>query len=144
MKGRTYRYMTEEPLFPFGYGLSYTYFKYSDLCVTEKNEDYIKVRVNVTNTGNMEADEKVQVYGEFSDTRTTTPNYQLCGIKSIHLLPDETKAAELIIDRYWLKSVLEDGSRVEPDGKICLHVGGHQPDKRSTELCGYSCEKIEL
>jgi hypothetical protein len=56
----------------------------------------------------------------------------------------EEKTVTADIDRYWIKAVLEDGSRVDPDGRISLYAGGHQPDRKSCELAGYSCEKIEL
>ena len=144
MKGRTYRYIEEEPLYPFGYGLSYTSFSYEDFKVSEKEENSLNLQVKITNTGTMKAFEKVQVYAKFTDSRTTTPNFQLCGIKAVELAPKESKVLTLNIDKYWLKAVLDDGSRVTPDGEITLYVGGHQPDKRSNELCGCKCLEIKL
>jgi hypothetical protein len=59
----------------------------------------------------------------------------------------EVKAGEAAdvtvkVNKYWLKAVLEDGARVDPDGKLELYVGGHQPDKKSVQLCGTECVKI--
>ena len=51
---------------------------------------------------------------------------------------------KLNVCKYWLKAVLADGSRVTPDGKITLSIGGHQPDKRSAELCGDTLVTLEL
>lgn len=144
MKGRTYRYLEEAPLYPFGFGLSYTTFSYDKAEIAEKAEDVVRVNVTLTNTGSMDADEKVQIYAHYDDSRTTTPNYQLCAIKSVHLAAGETKTVELSIDTYWLKAVLEDGARVAPDGETVLYVGGHQPDELSAELCGSKCIEIKL
>ena len=144
MKGKTYRFIEGDALYPFGYGLSYTKFEYSDAKILEKTEDNIKVSVNVKNIGDRAGIEKTQIYAEYSDSRTYTPHFQLCGIKSTNLEAGETNNVTIDIDTYWLKAVLEDGQRVTPDGKITLYIGGHQPDKVSNELLGYECEKIEL
>lgn len=144
MQGRTYRFLTEEPLYPFGYGLSYSEFEYSDFKLINENDETITVSVNLTNKGKFTATEKVQVYSQFKDSRTTTPNYQLCGVTAATLECGESKTITLDIDRYWLKAVLEDGSRVDPDSSSALFIGGHQPDELSCKLCGNSCLKIEL
>ena len=144
MKGRTYRFIEGEPLYPFGFGLSYTTFSYSRLKVAEDNGDTLKVTVDVKNTGSIKAEERAQLYASFTDSRTVTPHFQLCGISAFSLEAGETKTVEFTVDRYWLSAVLEDGSRAPADGKITLYAGGHQPDKRSNELSGYACEKIEL
>ena len=144
MKGKTYRFIEGDALYPFGYGLSYTKFEYSDAKVLEKTDNNIKVSVNVKNIGDRAGIEKTQIYAQYTDSRTYTPHFQLCGIKSTSLEAGETVTVTIDIDTYWLKAVLEDGQRVTPDGKITLYIGGHQPDNRSNELLGYECEKIEL
>lgn len=144
MKGRTYRFIEGEPLFPFGFGLSYADFSYSDMKVLENTADALKVSVDVTNNSSIKADERAQLYAEFSDSRTVTPNYQLCGITPLTLEAGETKTAVFDVDKYWIKAVLEDGSRVTPDGKVTLYAGGHQPDGLSTRLSGCECEKTIL
>ncbi len=144
MKGKTYRFIEGDALYPFGYGLSYTKFEYTDAKILEKTEDSIKVSVDVKNIGDRAGIEKTQIYAQYTDSRTYTPNFQLCGIKSTSLEAGEAKNVTIDIDTYWIKAVLEDGQRVNPDGKITLYVGGHQPDKVSNELLGYECEKIEL
>ncbi len=144
MCGRTYRYIDGEPLFPFGYGLSYTKFDYGNFRLLSEDEGSIKVSVDVTNSGSMSAKEKVQIYAKYTDSRTPTPHFQLCGVKPVKLDKNETKSIEISIDKYWIKAVLDDGRRARPDGKITLFAGGHQPDCVSDRLLGYSCERIEI
>lgn len=144
MEGRTYRYFRGEPLYPFGYGLSYTHFRYADPKVTAETEDTLTLSVSVSNVGDMEGIEKVQVYGSFTDSRTATPICQLCGIQAVRLAPGEEAIVTLTIQKYWLKAVLADGARVAPDGKITLSVGGHQPDARSAALCEDALATITL
>lgn len=108
MSGRTYRYITEKPLYPFGYGLSYTKFEYSDVKVAEAEDGY-EVSVKVKNTGKMHGVEKVQVYAEFKDSRTPTPNFQLCGLYAVELDAGEEREIKLHVDAYWTKAVLADG-----------------------------------
>ncbi len=144
MLGRTYRYIEGEALYPFGYGLSFTKYTYSNAKIISNDENKIKVSVDVKNVGGMAGFERVQAYASFTDSRTVTPHYQLCGIKALELAVGEEKTVELEIDRYWLKAVTEDGSRVEPDGKLELYIGGHQPDAVSNRLTGTECIKIDI
>lgn len=144
MKGRTYRYIDGEPLYPFGFGLSYAKFSYNNFRVLENGENAIRVSVDVTNESDFFAEERAQVYAKFTDSRTATPHFQLCAINALSLEAKETKTAEFMIDKYWLCAVLEDGSRVQPDGKITLYAGGHQPDSVSNRLSGYECLQAEV
>lgn len=138
MQGRTYRYMTEKPLYPFGYGLSYTTFAYENLSVTATDSG-ATATVSVTNTGGVAGREVVQVYADMQDSRYPTPLRQLCGFASVMLQPGETAEVAVDLPGFWLKAVAEDGSRVTPDGGITLYVGGHQPDERSKELGCEDC-----
>lgn len=142
MENRTYRFIKSEPLYPFGYGLSYTNFVYSNASINISGG--IKISVNVKNTGKIAGNEKVQVYAKYTDSECRTPNFQLCGIKSVYTEPGENRAVEISVDDYWLKAVDEDGIRKEPDRTLSLYVGGHQPDEQSTKLCGYSCIEIKI
>ena len=112
--------------------------------MAENTESTLNITVKVKNTGNIKAEERAQLYASFTDSRTVTPHFQLCGISAFALEAGEEKTVEFTVDRYWLSAVLQDGSRVCPDGRITLYAGGHQPDKRSNELSGYECESIEL
>lgn len=144
MAGRTYRFIKEKPLYPFGYGLSYTDFEYGNFEILKCDDSEINVNITLTNKGNMKAYEKVQIYAQYTDTRTDTPNYQLCGIISIELEANETKSIDTKIDRHWIKAVLADGKRTEPNGSITLYAGGHQPDEYSESLYKYHCVKAEI
>ncbi len=144
MTGRTYRFIDGEPLYPFGYGLSYTKFNYSDAKMVDESADRITISVDIENCGDMDGIEKTQIYAEYTDSRTTTPHWQLCAVRSTALKKGEKATVTIDIDRYWIKAVLDDGSRAEPDGKIVLHIGGHQPDALSERLTGTSCEVIGI
>ncbi len=143
MKGRTYRYIEEKPLYPFGYGLSYTKFDYSCAAVYENDDNY-SVKVKIKNTGKFDGVEKVQIYASYTDSRTVTPNFQLCGLKAVEIKSGEEADVEITVNKYWVKAVLADGTRVEPDGKIALYIGGHQPDDRSRELGLDECICINI
>lgn len=144
MHGRTYRYMTSRPLYPFGYGLSYTDFNYANGCVSYVDSEKVTIDIEIANTGKFSGTEKMQVYAEFSDSRTATPHFQLCAVKAIRLESGESKMISVDIDRYWLKAVLPDGTRTDPDGEITLYIGGSQPDRVSSELTGKQCIKLKL
>lgn len=143
MEGRTYRYIRQKPLYPFGFGLSYTAFAYRDF-LTERTAGGARVSVTVTNTGARRGREAVQIYAKAHDSRRVTPLYQLCGIASVELDAGESQTVTVSIDGYWLKIVDDNGDRVEPDGGITLYAGGHQPDARSRELCGTDCLERRL
>jgi len=137
MEGRTYRYMSQEPLFPFGFGLSYTTFEYSDLQVTPGGispGDSLLVQVNVINTGKVASDEVVQIYLSRSDLPFRTPKYDLKGFQRIHLNPGETRRLSFFLSPDAFLSVNMDGGELFYPGIVTLHAGGSLPDARSREL----------
>jgi len=144
MQGRTYRYIKGEALYPFGFGLSYTTFAYSNVQIKKNADKTATVTALITNTGAVTATEKAQVYVSLKDSRTTTPHYQLCGIQAVELAPGESREVRFDIDRYWLLAVGEQGEFLEPDGTVTLYVGGHQPDPVSDRLTGTTCERMIL
>ena len=144
MTNRTYRYYTGKPLYPFGYGLSYTSFAYSDVKLLSETDDEYEIGLTLENTGAMDGIEKVQVYASYTDSRTVTPFCQLCGLKAVRLAAGEKVTTTVRVNKYWTKAVLEDGSRVEADGRLEFTVGGHQPDARSRELLGDDLQKLVL
>jgi beta-glucosidase len=99
MKGRTYRYFTGEPLFPFGYGLSYTTFSYRNLSVPKqaRKGESIKVAVDVSNSGNLAGDEVVQVYVRNTKPAPDSPVRSLEGFERVSLKPGEKKTLQFNI-----------------------------------------------
>lgn len=137
MKNRTYRYMKNEALYPFGYGLSYTNF---DVEGVELSADTIEpgqniaIRATLKNTGSMEGAETLQVYVRAN--LPEAPNYQLKALKKVNLKPGET--AELILSLTAEDFALynEEGVKILNSCEYEVYVGTNLPDKRSVELTG--------
>ncbi len=129
MKGRTYRYFTGEPLYPFGFGLSYTTFAYSDLQMPDKIKagENVKVSVLVTNTGKMAGDEVVQLYLSDLEASTPRPIRQLEGFDRIHLKAGESKRIEFVLNSRQFSMINSKTERVIESGKFNISVGGKQP-----------------
>lgn len=129
MEGRTYRYFRQEPLYPFGFGLSYTNFKYSDLVIpTEaKVGDKIAVSVKVTNTGECDGEEVVQLYLTDEKASTPRPIRQLEGFKRISLKKGESQTVQFTLEPYQLSMIGSKDNRVIEPGWFTIAVGGEQP-----------------
>ncbi len=129
MKGKTYRYFTGEPLFPFGYGLSYTTFTYSNLILPEKgiSGDTVRIKVTVTNTGKRAGDEVVQLYLTDEKASTPRPIRQLEGFERISLQPGESKVVSFALLPRQFSMINDKGKRVIEPGWFTISVGGKQP-----------------
>jgi beta-glucosidase len=129
MKGKTYRYFSQEPLYPFGYGLSYTSFSYGNLLLPEKagTGDRVKVKVSVTNTGNRDGDEVVQLYLTDEKASTPRPIRQLEGFSRIFLKKGETKIVEFELEPRQFSIINNMNKRVIEPGYFTVSVGGKQP-----------------
>jgi len=129
MAGKTYRFFTLEPLYPFGYGLSYTTFSYSGLLIPERavagNE--ITVKVTVTNTGKVEGEEVVQLYLTDEKASTPRPIRQLEGFSRITLKPGESKVVEFRLEPRQFSIINNRNKRVIEPGYFTVSVGGKQP-----------------
>lgn len=145
MKDRTYRYMKQEALYPFGFGLSYTSFEMkgteadSDR-VTAKGE--VTIRTSIKNTGVMESGETIQVY--VKALREGTPNAQLKGLKKVHLQPGEEKQVEITLKSQAFGLYNVEGEFLVEKGEYAVYVGMQQPDARSASLTGRetACLKV--
>lgn len=139
MKGRTYRYMKEEPLYPFGYGLSYTTFEYSNLTLSaEKIEagQSITVSVDVKNTGKIAGDEVVQLYLKDLEASVDVPIHELKGFRRIKLQPGESTTVSFTLTPRQMALIDNDGRCILEPGRFRVTVGGRQPDERSEALAG--------
>lgn len=138
MKGRTYRYFTGEPLWPFGYGLSYTTFKYADLTLPKSPIAAgapLDVSVKVSNTGKLAGDEVVQLYLKFPDV-PGAPLRALRGFQRVHLAPGESRVVRFHLPRRDLSMVTQAGDRIIPDGRFTVSVGGGQPGTDAPSVSG--------
>ncbi len=135
MAGRTYKYFEKEPLYPFGYGLSYTTFSYSDLKLAKKAKtgSDVTVKVNVTNTGKKDGDEVVQLYLKDEEASTPRPKLQLEGFERIHLKAGESKTVEFNLTARQFSMIGESNKRVIEPGWFTISVGGGQPGEKSAE-----------
>ena len=129
MIGKTYRFFTQDPLYPFGYGLSYTTFKYSDLSAPEKivAGEKVTVKVTVTNTGKVAGDEVVQLYLKDEKASTPRPIRSLEGFTRVSLKPGESKVVEIILDPRQFSMINNKEKRVIEPGYFTISVGGKQP-----------------
>jgi len=128
MKGRTYRYFHGEALYPFGYGLSYTTFNYSNLklpAAVAKGRS-IAVTAKVTNTGKRDGEEVVQLYVSVQDNTIHAPITALKGFKRIALKAGESKMITFKLSADDLSVVSEDGKLYQPKAKLMINIGGGQ------------------
>lgn len=141
MKNRTYRYMEQEALYPFGYGLSYGKIKYHNLELKRNQE--VVVTVQVQNHSLFTCDEVVQVYVKVKGSQWAVPNFSLVDFKRITLEAEEKKIVEFVIPELAFFVVNEDGEKIRDGQEITIYVGGSQPDKRSVELTGEEVLSIQ-
>lgn len=129
MQNRTYRYFNGKPLYPFGHGLSYSTFAYSNLKLSKTNiaaGDPLVVEADVNNTGKREGDEVVQVYLSFPSA-PGAPIRALRGFQRVHVAPGETKHVSFTLEPRDLSAVNEAGDRIIRAGEYQIAVGGGQP-----------------
>ena len=139
MKGRTYRYLEEPPLYPFGYGLSYTQFSYSGLALSAdrvRAGDSVTIRATVTNVGARAGDEVVQLYVKDCEASCAVPHWSLRGFRRITLAPRASAPIELTLTPRDLSLIDDRGRRVLEPGRFLLSLGGSQADGRSAALTG--------
>ena len=135
MRGRTYRYLDREPLYSFGYGLSYTQFRYSDLCVAVRNGK-LRCSVMVENVGHRTGGEVVQAYLRYEGEAFEKPNFSLVSFSRVQLRPGQKRTLRFTIAGRQLEGVTREGRREKFPGRYTLFVGGHAPDARSMTLAG--------
>jgi beta-glucosidase len=138
MKGRTYRYFEGDPLWPFGYGLSYTTFSYSNLTLPDapiNAGDPLTASVTVTNTGKVAGDEVVQLYLKFPDV-AGAPRRALRAFRRIHLEPGANQSVDFQLNPRDLSMVTEMGDIIVAEGEYTASVGGGQPGTDAPSVSG--------
>lgn len=138
MEGRTYRYLKEEPMYPFGYGLTY-----GDICVkevdvaTEVNpKENLSVCVHIKNEGNVFTKDVVQIYIKHHDTLYGSSHPALCAFCKVEAEPGEDKSYEMEIPAQAFSVVDEEGNRTLNSSSCTIYVGTAAPDSRSLQLTG--------
>lgn len=147
MKGRTYKYMTKTPLYPFGYGLSYSQFEYGDVKLSDNTigaGETLEVEISVKNAGEMQADEVVQLYLSINDKRMDLPISTLIGFQRLTLSPGESGVAKFTISPEQMQAIDEDGKKRFVQGKHSLHIGGVSPGQRGEALTGAALQKANF
>ncbi|MDE1191078.1 MAG: fibronectin type III-like domain-contianing protein [Arachidicoccus sp.] len=137
MNGRTYRYMQKAPMYPFGFGLTYGKFVYSNISLNKKsihNNESVQVSATVANQGSIASDEVVQLYISAPQQNYLTPLYALKGFQRISLKPNESKTLSFTIKPDELQIINENGDAVIPNGEYKIYIGGSSPVARSEEL----------
>jgi beta-glucosidase len=138
MANRTYRYFNGKPLYPFGYGLSYTTFKYSDMSVTTPTVaagQPVSADVTVTNSGSKAGDEVVQAYIKFPDVKGA-PKIALRGFERVHLEPGASQKVHFDLKDRDLVMVTENGDPIIAAGDYSISIGGGQPDTSAPTVSG--------
>ena len=141
MRGRSYRFLQAEPLFPFGFGLSYTRFQYSELMLSTPQANVsaelgLEVSVLVSNVGARAGDEVVQLYVKDLESSVPVAHHELRGVQRLHLAPGAAQRVTFQLTAKSLSLIDDAGQRLLEPGTFRIFVGGSQPDPRSIALTG--------
>lgn len=149
MEGRTYRYMEEEALYPFGFGLTYGKVAVTDAKVGKISEETdslglpdVSLKVTVQNQGSRDTDDVLQIYIKNTDSADAVRNPVLCAFKRVHVKAGESMDTEISICSRAFSVVGQNGERKKDGNHFMVYAAVSQPDKRSIELTG--TEPIEL
>ena len=139
MTGRTYRYLKGNVLYPFGFGLTYSTVSLSDMAF-----DGDAVSVTITNTGNCDTDEVVQVYVRDLESPYEVTNYRLCGFERVSLGIGASERVTMKLDKNTFTLVNDKGERVSGSGHYRIWAGISQPDELSLSLTKTPCLEMEI
>ena len=131
MKNRTYRYYQGEPLYPFGYGLTY-----GKCTVTDLEADRTSARIRVKNAGTRETDDVLELFLQNTESPDAPPNPVLCGFRRIHLAAGEETEVSVPLREDAFTTVDADGARLSPGGLWRLYAGFGAPDTVTQKLTG--------
>ncbi len=137
MDGRTYRFMREDPLYPFGFGLTYTKLTYGGASATPSSlaaGEPIRIAATVTNTGDVATAEVVQCYLTDLEGSVRTPLASLCGVERVFLPAGASRTVTFDLPPAAMELVLDDGTAVVEPGRFRAVVGSCSPGSRGVEL----------
>ena len=146
MKGRTYRYLTEEPLYPFGYGLSYgdVQVEKAEFAKIPEKEQDAEIRVTVKNHSEVATRDVVEVYIKNQDSKYAPVNPALCGFAKVSLEAGEEKELTITVSKEAYKVVNDEGEKIFDSSSSVLFVGTNGPDKRSEALTGKMTKQLVI
>ena len=141
MQGRTYRFFKEEPVYPFGFGLTYgdVYVKSASV---EKTADGWTVKAEIENAGKACTQDVAQVYCQNEGSENAPVNPRLCGFKRVTVPAGETVTVEIAVPECRLNVINNEGEAVM-EGKPVFYVGMGQPDSRTEKLTGHAAIRVE-
>jgi beta-glucosidase len=137
MAGRTYRYMTEPPMYPFGFGLSYARFEYGPLRLSARRiraGESLTASVTVKNVGATKGEEVVQLYVTDEEASVAAPRWAMKAFRRVRIAPGRSRRVAFQIAPRMMELIGDDGeARIEP-GAFMVTVGGCSPGGRGQEL----------
>lgn len=149
MKGRTYRFIQQKPLYPFGYGLSYANIVLADARAdiadySSAVQQGMRITAEVENKSERLGEQVVQVYVQVEGTPNEVPNPKLAAFARVSVEAGEKKQVELFVDKMAFGVIDEQGERCFDGSGATVFVGFGQPDQRTQELTGQSCKQIKI
>lgn len=146
MKNRTYRYYEGEPLYPFGYGLTYGDVTCvgAEIIDSSISGDNIEIKVTMKNSGKVATDDVVQIYVKNLESEYEVRNHRLCAYQRVSLQHNEEKSVTISIPTELLKVYNNEGEKVWDGTSFELSIGCTQPDERSEELTGKPAIKLSF
>ncbi len=134
MKGRTYRFAEQTPLYPFGFGLGYSTFEYHDLSVSTTADHRLIVQCRVANTGRLPGDEVAQLYISPVNPSVAAPVTSLRGVRRVTLAPGQGKTVSFPVSSDDVVLIDDQGHPATHRGRIRVTIGGSSPGERSRQL----------
>ncbi|GHU84883.1 glycosyl hydrolase [Spirochaetia bacterium] len=146
MAGRTYRYYRGDPLYPFGYGLTYgdVYAESAALAGAATPDGGAKLRVTVRNNGKAATEDVLQVYVKPLDSPFAPPNQSLCAFARLTLAAGESREVEIVVAPQAFTVVNDDGERIGGGKRYRLYTGFGQNDERTMALTGHESVAVEI
>lgn len=137
MEGRTYKYMKESPIYPFGFGLSYAEFEWEKPSVgnsTVKKDQNLKISLNIRNKGSIDAEEVVQIYLNIENGKENLPISSLVDFKRIAVNKGKQSKVTFSIPYKEFAYYNSKGDKIQHHGKATITIGNASPGERSEQL----------